>query len=73
MGVIVEMASPTGIIPDELMRFEKRKEVIAFLMGLAVPGEVKLSLFQGWCSWTGTRTSKRERTMLQNSGVDSGE
>ena len=61
------MLSPTGVIPDELMHFSKRKEALAFITALAVPVEDKLRLFQGWASWVGTHTSPRERRLLENS------
>lgn len=63
------MASPTGVIPDALMKFEKRAEVVQFLMSLPIHAEEKLSLYVGWCAWVGTKAGKSDRRKLQDSGI----
>ncbi len=64
------MESPTGIIPEALMYPEKRKEVIAFLQGAALPGDFKRKVLQGWALTVGIRIRSRDFHLVEASGVD---
>jgi hypothetical protein len=63
------MASPTGVIPDNLMNFESRAQVVQFLMSLPIHAEDKLALYTGWCAWVGTKAGRSDRRKLQDSGI----
>ena len=63
------MDSPTGIIPDDLMHYSKRTAALNYLLSLPIDGELKMSLWEGWASWTGTHTSPAEKRKLFASGI----
>jgi hypothetical protein len=64
------MISTTGIIPEELMYPEKKKEVIAFLQAQAFPGQFKRRLLEGWQITVGIRLRARDFNTVEASGVD---
>lgn len=64
------MISTTGIIPENLMFPEKKKEVIAFLQAQAFPGQFKRRLLEGWQITVGIRLRARDFNMVEASGVD---
>lgn len=64
------MESPTGIIPEDLMFPEKKKQVIAFLQAQALPGDFKRRLLEGWCLTVGVRCRSKDFSDVANSGVD---
>ena len=63
------MESPTGVIPEELMHYTFRKQVIAYLQSLPIDGDHKGDLFQGWASWVGTYTTPKEMKAVRESGI----
>ncbi len=64
------MESPTGRIPESLMRPELKAEVIRFIQAQAWPGDFKLHLFQGWVVTVGATATAAEFQIVENSGVD---
>jgi len=64
------MESTTGIIPEELMYPQRKKEVIAFLIALPLPSGIKSRLLEGWCMTVGVRCKSFEYHMVDVSGVD---
>lgn len=64
------MESPTGIIPEELMFREKKKDVIAFLQAQPYPGDFKRRLLEGWAITVGIRCRAFEFAMVEKSGID---
>ncbi len=64
------MESPTGIIPENLMYPEKKKQVIAFLIAQPLPGDLKRRLLEGWMITVGIRLRSRDFAAVQNSGFD---
>jgi hypothetical protein len=63
------MISPTGIIPEELMYPQRKKDVINFLIAQALPGNLKRRLLEGWCVTVGVRARPREYYLLDASDV----
>lgn len=64
------MESPTGIIPEELMYPQKKKEMLAWLLFFPLPSYTKQRLAEGWCMTVGCRLRKRDYHMLEVSGTD---
>ena len=64
------MESTTGIIPEELMYPQLKKEVIAFLIALPLPSWTKRRLMEGWAMTVGIRVRSQEYHLLEVSGVD---
>lgn len=64
------MESTTGIIPEDLMFPQMKKEVISFLIALPLPSEKKRSLLAGWCITVGVRCKAAEYHILEVSGID---
>jgi hypothetical protein len=64
------MESTTGIIPEDLMYPQYKKEVIAYLMALPLPSWTKRRLLEGWCMTVGVRVRSWEYHVLEVSGVD---
>lgn len=62
--------SPTGIIPEELMRPMRRKDVMAFLIDLPVEGDEKVNLLVGWAKAVGVTVNSSQRATVRDSGVD---
>lgn len=63
--------STTGIIPEALMDWHKKQEVIAWLQGQPYPGEFKRRLLEGWAVSVGIRVRPREYDLVEKSGVQS--
>lgn len=63
------MISPTGIIPEDLMYPQKKRQVIDFLIAQALPGPFKRRLLEGWCINVGVRCRPRDFYLLESSGV----
>jgi len=61
--------SPTGIIPEELMYKEKRKQVRAWLIAQPLPGHIKRDLLFGWARTVYVRLSANEVTEVESSGL----
>lgn len=64
------MDSPTGIIPEDLMYPEKRKQVRAWLVAQPLPGFVKRNLLFAWARTVFVKLSAREVDEVQNSGIE---
>jgi hypothetical protein len=63
------MISPTGIIPEELLYPQRKKDVINFLIAQALPGNLKRRLLEGWCITVGVRARPRDYYLLDASDV----
>lgn len=64
------MEQPTGIIPEELMYPQKKKEVINFLIAAPAPGDFKRRLLEGWVRWVGIKLTGAEYRRVESSGID---
>jgi hypothetical protein len=62
--------SPTGIIPEELMYKEKRKEVRAWLIRQPLPGHMKRDLLFAWARTVYVKLGHREVSEVEASGLD---
>jgi hypothetical protein len=62
--------SPTGIIPEELMYPERKRDMVRFLLSQPLPSWVKRRLAEGWCITVGCRLRSREYHLLEVSGTD---
>jgi hypothetical protein len=62
--------SPTGIIPEELMRPAKLADVMGFLATLPVPGDDKVDLFVGWARMVGVKVNASQRQRVRQTGSD---
>lgn len=63
------MISTTGIIPEELMDWNKKQEVINWLQAAAFPGYFKRRLLEGWAISVGLRIRPRDYDLVEKSGV----
>lgn len=61
--------SPTGIIPEEYMYRNQRKNVIAWLITQPWPGHIKRDLLFGWARTVFVRMTEKEVQMVVDSGV----
>jgi len=64
------MASPTGIIPEELLVPAKRQEVIRWLREQAFTADLKRQLLLGWAQWVGARLRQRDYDAVTGTGID---
>ncbi len=62
--------SPTGIIPEKLMRAGAIAQVMAYLISLPVEGDDKVELLIGWARAVGQHVSSSQRQKVRTSGVD---
>jgi hypothetical protein len=62
--------SPTGIIPEELMRPAKLGEVMVYLATLPVHGDDKVDLFVGWAKMVGVSVNASQRQKVRMTGTD---
>lgn len=63
------MISTTGIIPEDLMYPQKKKDVINFLIAQPLPGNLKRRLLEGWCVTVGVRCMPRDYYLVDASDV----
>lgn len=63
------MISPTGIIPEDLMYPQRKKDVVNFLIAQPLPGNLKRRLLEGWCITVGVRCRPRDYYLLDASDV----
>ncbi len=61
--------SPTGIIPEELMRPHKKGAVIEYLKQFPIPGDEKVELLVGWARMVGTKVNAAQRNTVRESGT----
>jgi len=64
------MASPTGILPEELMYPARLEDVIRFLEQLPIRGQKKEELLFGWARTVGVSISSGQRRRVRESGID---
>jgi len=64
------MDSPTGIIPEDLMYVERRKDVRQWLIAQPWPGHMKRDLLFAWARTVVVRLSEREVAEVEASGVE---
>jgi len=64
------MESPTGIIPEDLMFPQKKKEVITFLLSAPYTGDYKRRLLEGWAVTVGLRLRSADYSRVEKSGID---
>ena len=62
--------SPTGIIPEELMKPSQRGAVMAYLINLPVDGDDKVNLLVGWAKMVGVTVNASQRDTVRRSGID---
>jgi hypothetical protein len=62
--------SPTGVIPEELMRRNATSEVMDFLARLHIVGDLKVDYFMGWARAVGVKVSGSQRERVRESGTD---
>jgi hypothetical protein len=65
--------SPTGILPEELMRPAMLAEVMQFLAVLPVHGDDKVDLFVGWAKMVGVKVNASQRQAVRMTGTDRSE
>ena len=61
--------STTGIIPESLMDWHKKQEVIAWLQAQPYPGSFKRRLLEGWAISVGIKVRPREYELVEASGA----
>ena len=61
--------SPTGIIPEDLMFKEMRKEVRAWLIAQPLPSHMKRDLLFAWARTVYVRLGAREVAEVEASGL----
>lgn len=64
------MASPTFVIPEELLFATKKREVVDFLKKLPLEGRLKRSLLLGYAQTVGVRIEQRLYRELDESAID---
>lgn len=64
------MESTTGIIPENLMYPQYKKDVISFLIAQPLPSWTKRRLLEGWCLTVGVRCFSSQYHLVEMSGVD---
>lgn len=64
------MISPSGLIPDKLMRSERKQEVIQFVIAQPWPRDFKRAILSGWASWVGIRLESADFKAVEASGYD---
>lgn len=62
--------SPTGIIPESLMDWHKKRETINWLLAQPYPGFLKRRLMEGWAMAVGSRVRERDYQLLEASGAE---
>lgn len=64
------MPSPTLIIPEELMRPDAKKAVVAFLRDAPAERKLKAQLLLGWAQEVGLRLRQRDYDEVQSEALD---
>lgn len=62
---VLPMSSPVGIIPEELLRREKREEMIQYLRRLPIPVRRRKQLARGWAMELGVALTAQEIQSLE--------
>lgn len=64
------MASPTGIIPEAMMKPQNKRAVIDFLKAAPADAKVKRNLLLGWAQAVGMRLQQRDFREVEETGID---
>ena len=64
------MLPTTGIIPEELMFPQRKREVVNFLVSQPLPSWTKRRLLEGWALTVGIRLRSRDFHTVEVSGVE---
>lgn len=64
------MSSPTNVIPERLMTYQGKQEVIKFLIAAPLPAQLKRNLLQGWAMTVGLRIKASDYKKVYDSGID---
>jgi len=64
------VASPTGVIPELLMRPQMKREVMKFLKEAPAEAKLKKALLLGWAQTVGVRLRQRDYRELEESAID---
>jgi hypothetical protein len=62
--------SPTGVIPEELMKPGALNRVMQFLKALPVDGDSKVEYLIGWARAVGVTLNASQRAAVRNTGSD---
>jgi len=62
--------SPTGVIPEELMRPGQLGRVMTFLQALPGDGDTKVEYLIGWARAVGVKINAAQRRAVRDSGTD---
>lgn len=62
--------SPTGIIPESLMRPEKKADVIAWLVAGPAEAKWKKKMLLSWAQMVGVRLRKQDYDKVEGSAID---
>jgi hypothetical protein len=62
--------SPTGIIPESLIRYGKLGDVMEFLKALPIEGDIKVDLLVGWARMVGASINASQRDAVRQTGID---
>lgn len=64
------MASPTFVIPEELMYPDRKRAVVDFLAKLPLEAKLKKNILLGWAQTVGMRIEASLYSELEESGID---
>lgn len=64
------MASPTTIIPEELMHPSQKKAVVAFLRDAPAERKLKAQLLLAWAQEVGVTLKQRDYLEVQSQALD---
>jgi len=62
--------SPTGILPEPLMRPGKLGDILTAIVALPMTGDDKVELLVGWARAVGAKVSASQRDRVRSSGID---
>jgi hypothetical protein len=66
------MESPTGIIPEELMYPQRKRQAKAWIMSMPYTSQFKSDLWKGWCVTVGLMATRLDYADIEASGIDAG-
>jgi hypothetical protein len=64
------MASPTGILPEDMYSLRRTGDVLRFLAALPIPGDDKVNILAGYALWMGIKYNSGQIEKLRSSGTD---
>lgn len=62
--------SPTGVIPEELIKPGALGQVMTFLQALPADGDTKVEYLVGWAKAVGVKLNSGQRRAVRESGND---